>query len=95
MCARGGKNHETCAPPTSPNTQIAKTNKNHHLNNHKKVAPALALLTERLRSESTRLAAVRAAAALAGSPLPLPALGGAAAGGVANELTGFLRKANR
>ncbi|GBF96436.1 hypothetical protein Rsub_09235 [Raphidocelis subcapitata] len=60
-----------------------------------RVEGVLATLLERLRNETTRLPAVRAAAAVAASPLPLPALAGGAAGGVVAELTGFLRKANR
>lgn len=55
----------------------------------------LSTLLERLRNETTRLPAVRAAGAIAASPLPLPALAGGAAGGAVAELTGFLRKANR
>ncbi|KAI8473659.1 MAG: armadillo-type protein [Monoraphidium minutum] len=59
------------------------------------VEPTLRALLERLRNETTRLPAVKAAAAVAASQLPLPPLGGAVAAGFVSELTSFLRKSNR
>ncbi|KAG2450178.1 hypothetical protein HYH02_000280 [Chlamydomonas schloesseri] len=62
----------------------------------------LRVLLERLRNETTRLTAVKAITTLASSPLVPGELlatggggGGSADGGVAGELTSFLRKANR
>lgn len=57
--------------------------------------PILRTLLDRLRNETTRLPAVKAVAAAAASPLPLPALGGPVAEGFGAELTSFLRKSNR
>ncbi|KXZ56874.1 hypothetical protein GPECTOR_1g789 [Gonium pectorale] len=56
----------------------------------------LRVLLERLRNEITRLPAVKAITTLAGSPLlPGELLAGGPDGGVAGELTSFLRKASR
>jgi hypothetical protein len=59
------------------------------------VEPILRALLDRLRNETTRLPAVKAVAAVAASPLPLPALAGPVAAGFVAELTSFLRKSNR